>query len=414
MPPLRWRGMPGLQAFGMDRGARLRNDPSERDACGRIQSRGVPGLRFRHRRRTHRPDETRGRRHAPVFRKRSPLPEPVPGAQRGCAMKLPLSWLKNFVSIDASPEEIARRLSYAGLVVENVEKLTAEFGGVFAAKVLQVEKHPNADRLNLCDVDAGEKGHFKVVCGAPNVKAGMIAPLALVGAQLGKEPPLEAAVIRGVQSEGMLCSERELGLSQDHAGILALGADAPLGGEVAAYLHLDDIVLDVEITPNRGDCLSILGLAREVAALFGGRLRAPRLRAAHSAGSADSAQFSISVSIDAPDLCPRYAALAMTGIKIGPSPAWLKRRLELCGMRALNNVVDATNYVMLELGQPLHAFDFAKIAGGKIVVRRAGDTREFVTLDKVTRTLESNDLMIADGEKPLAIAGVMGGLNSEV
>jgi phenylalanyl-tRNA synthetase beta chain len=327
-------------------------------------------------------------------------------------MKLPLSWLKNFVTLDASPEEIARRLSYAGLVVENVERLTAGFGGVFAAKVLQVEKHPNADRLNLCDVDAGDKGRFKVVCGAPNVKAGMIAPLALVGAQLGKEPPLEAAVIRGVTSQGMLCSERELGLSQDHAGILALGADAPLGAEVSEYLHLNDIVFDIEITPNRGDCLSILGLAREVAALFGAKLQAPKLRETRTPRSEDEVAFS--VSIDAPDLCPRYAALAMTGIKLGPSPAWLKRRLELCGMRALNNVVDATNYVMLELGQPLHAFDFAKIAGGKIIVRRAGDTREFVTLDNVTRTLDANDLMIADGEKPLAIGGVMGGLNSEV
>jgi len=329
-------------------------------------------------------------------------------------MKLPLSWLRDFVSLDAPVEEISRRLSYAGLVVENIEKLTPGFAGVFAARVLNVEKHPNADRLNLCEVDAGAKGRFKVVCGAPNVKAGMIAPLALVGARLGKQPPLEAAVIRGVRSEGMLCSERELGLSQDHAGILALGADAPPGGEVAAYLHLDDTVLDVEITPNRGDCLSVLGLAREVAALFAARLRAPRLRAAHSAGSPDAARFMVSVSIDAPDLCPRYAALAMTGIKIGPSPAWLRRRLELCGMRALNNVVDATNYVMLELGQPLHAFDYGKIAGGKIIVRRAGETREFVTLDNFTRTLDPNDLLIADSDQPLAIAGVMGGLNSEV
>jgi phenylalanyl-tRNA synthetase beta chain len=329
-------------------------------------------------------------------------------------MKLPLSWLKTFVSIDASPEEISRRLSYAGLVVENAEKLTPGFAGVFAARVIQVEKHPNADRLKLCEVDAGVKGKFKVVCGAPNVTAGMIVPLALVGAQLGKEPPLEAAVIRGVTSEGMLCSERELGLSQDHAGILALGADATLGAEVAEYLHLSDTVLDIEITPNRGDCLSILGLAREVAALFAAKLQAPKLRQTRTPRSLDAVAFS--VSIDAPDLCPRYAALAMTGIKLGPSPAWLRRRLELCGMRALNNVVDATNYVMLELGQPLHAFDFAKIAGGRIVVRRAGDTREFVTLDKVARTLESNDLMIADNEseKALAIAGVMGGLNSEV
>src|ERR1700691_591025 len=210
-------------------------------------------------------------------------------------MKLPLSWMRDFVSVDAPVEEISRRLSYAGLVVENVEKLTPGFAGVYAARVVNVEKHPNADRLNLVDVDAGEKGKFKVVCGAPNVKAGMVAPLALVGAQLGKEPPLEAAVIRGVQSEGMLCSERELGHPQNPEGILPLGAAAPLGGEVAAYLHLDETVLHVEITPNRGDCLSILGLAREVSALFGARLRAPRLRAAHSAGSSDSAQLSISV-----------------------------------------------------------------------------------------------------------------------
>jgi phenylalanyl-tRNA synthetase beta chain len=329
-------------------------------------------------------------------------------------MKLALSWLKDFVTIDAPVEEISRRLSYAGLVVENVEQLTPGFARVYAARVLSVEKHPNADRLSLCEVDAGQKGQFKVVCGAPNVKAGMMAALAVVGAELGKQPPLEAAVIRGVRSEGMLCSERELGLSQEQAGILALGADAPLGGDVAAYLHLDDTVLDVEITPNRGDCLSVLGLAREIAALFGARLRAPSLRAAHSAGSPDGERFSLSVSIEAPDLCPRYAALAMTGIKVGPSPARLRRRLELCGMRALNNVVDATNYVMLELGQPLHAFDYGKIAGGGIVVRRAGGTSEFVTLDNLARALDSNDLLIADSDKPLAIAGVMGGLNSEV
>ncbi|HYK64693.1 MAG TPA: phenylalanine--tRNA ligase subunit beta, partial [Patescibacteria group bacterium] len=342
-------------------------------------------------------------------------------------MKLPLSWMREFVSVDAPVEEIARRLSFAGLVVENVERLKPGFAGVFVARVLKVEKHPNADRLNLCEVDAGAMGQHRVVCGALNVKAGMIAPLALVGARMvgadkgqhgdstprfEQAPPLEAAVIRGVRSEGMLCSGRELGLSQDHAGILALSANAPIGGDVAEYLQLDDTVLDVEITPNRGDCLSILGLAREVSALFGAKLRAPHMRAAHKPGSADAVEFT--VSIDAPDLCPRYAGLAMSGIKIGQSPAWLKRRLELCGMRALNNVVDATNYVMLELGQPLHAFDFAKISGGKIVVRRGGDTREFVTLDNATRTLDSDDLLIADADKPLAIAGVMGGLNSEV
>ena len=342
-------------------------------------------------------------------------------------MKLPLSWLREFVAVDATVGEISHRLSMAGLVVDSVDHLTPGFAGVVVAKVLHVEKHPNADRLNLCDVDAGTRGKFKVVCGAPNVKAGMYAPLAMVGARLvgadkGQHgdakprfedaPPLQAATIRGVQSEGMLCSERELGLSQDHEGILALAHDAPLGSEVVDYLNLNDVVLDIDITPNRGDCLSIFGLAREVAALFGVKLRAPRLRATRSPAPDNAVQ--ISVAIEAPDLCPRYAGLAMGRVKLGPSPVWLKRRLELCGMRALNNVVDATNYVMLELGQPLHAFDWSKIAGGKIIVRRAGAAREFTTLDNVVRTLEPNDLMIADPEKPLALAGVMGGLNSEV
>ncbi|HUO06533.1 MAG TPA: phenylalanine--tRNA ligase subunit beta [Candidatus Binataceae bacterium] len=327
-------------------------------------------------------------------------------------MKLPLSWLNEFVTVDADADEIARRLSCAGLVIETVGRLAPQFSGVVAASVLHVEKHPNADRLRLCDVDAGARGKFKIVCGAPNVAAGMRAPLALIGAKLGKEPPLAAATIRGIQSEGMLCSGRELGLSDDHSGIIALGADAKPGDDVAEYLHLNDTVLDVEITANRGDCLSIVGLAREVAALFDAKLRMPKPEHARKPKPGDAIQFD--VKIEAPDLCPRYAALAMTGITVGPSPVWMRRRLELCGMQALNNVVDATNYVMLETGQPLHAFDWAKIAGGKIVVRRAGKSREFVTLDNVKRTLDSEDLMIADQEKELGIAGVMGGLNSEV
>jgi phenylalanyl-tRNA synthetase beta chain len=244
----------------------------------------------------------------------------------------------------------------------------------------------------------------------------MKAALARVGAQLARAghgsdalpPPLEAAEIRGVRSEGMLCSERELGFSDEHAGILALENDAPIGADLAAYLGLEDTVLDIAITANRGDCLSVLGLAREIAALFGAHLKLPKLTppAATPAGE-------FTVEVLAPEMCPRYAALRMDGITIGPSPMWLRRRLELCGMRPRNNVVDVTNYVMLELGQPLHAFDFAQIQE-KIVVRRAGDYFNFVTLDNVTRELEPSDLMIADGRKLLAIAGVMGGLNSEV
>ena len=341
-------------------------------------------------------------------------------------MKLPLSWLGEFVTIEAEIDELCRRLTMAGLEVENVERIAPAFDGVFIAKVLHVERHPNADRLNLCEVDAGAAGHFKVVCGAPNARAGMTAALAKVGARLAggahgqgtgrleDAVPLQAAVIRGVQSEGMLCSELELGLSREHQGILELPPDAPAGHDLATYLQMADTVLDIAITPNRGDCLSILGLAREIAALFGARLKPPRLRPIKAPFAESGGPVALKVDINAPELCPRYAALPMVRVKIGPSPVLIRRRLELCGMRALNNVVDATNYVMIELGQPLHAFDMDRIAGGAIVVRRAGDDREFETLDNVRRALEPGDLMIADGEKPLALAGVMGGLNSEV
>jgi phenylalanyl-tRNA synthetase beta chain len=343
-------------------------------------------------------------------------------------MKLPLSWLKEFVTIDASLDELSRRLTMAGLEVEGIDHSAPTFDGVFIAKVLHVERHPNADRLNLCEVDAGPAGHFKVVCGAPNARAGMTAALAKVGARLaggahgqgtGKledATPLQAAVIRGVQSEGMLCSELELGLSADHQGILELPTDAPAGHDLANYLQMADTVLDIAITPNRGDCLSILGLAREIAALFGLRLHPPRVRALKAPSNSLTADATsvLTVDIRASELCPRYAALPMAKVKIGPSPVLIRRRLELCGMRALNNVVDVTNYVMLELGQPLHAFDRDRITGDKIVVRRAEDDREFETLDNLKRALEPADLMIADGEKPLALAGVMGGLNSEV
>ncbi len=360
-------------------------------------------------------------------------------------MKLPLSWLAEFVTLEAGVDELCRRLTLAGLEVESVERVAPGFSEVFVARVLKVERHPNADRLNLCDVDAGAIGRFSVVCGAPNVRAGMVAPFARLGARLigsghgsgghraanlQDAPPLEAAVIRGVRSEGMLCSERELGFSEDHAGIVALPDDAPLGVELASYLRSDDTVLDIAITPNRGDCLSILGLAREVAALFGLKLKQPAVRSAmlkprggrrdSQMNSRDEAHDALAVEILAPELCPHYAGLPIGGVKIGPSPIGMRRRLELCGMRGLNNVVDATNYVMLELGQPLHAFDSAQIAARRIVVRRADQApggaldREFAALDNVKRPLEPADLLIADAEKPLAIAGVMGGLNSEV
>src|SRR5690348_4958644 len=269
-------------------------------------------------------------------------------------MKLPLGWLAEFVTLDASVDELCRRLTLAGLEVEGVERVAPGFSDVFVARVLKVERHPNADRLNLCDVDAGAVGRFSVVCGAPNVQAGMIAPFARLGARLigsghgsgghrparlQDAPPLEAAVIRGVRSEGMLCSELELGFSDDHAGIVALPDDAPLGVELASFLRSDDAVLDIAITPNRGDCLSILGLAREVAALFGLKLKAPAVKpamlkprgvrnGAQVAGGAEDER--LKVEILAPELCPHYAGLQISGVKIAPSPLAMRRRLELC------------------------------------------------------------------------------------
>src|SRR5579863_2348658 len=315
----------------------------------------------------------------------------------------------------------------AGVEVEDVEQIAPNFTDVYVAKVIRVERHPNADRLNLCEVDAGAAGRYRVVCGAPNVHPGMTAALAKIGARLGggvhgqgsgslaEAMPLQAAVIRGVQSEGMLCSELELGLSKDHEGIIELTADANLGEPLAAYLLMPDAVLNIAITPNRGDCLSVLGLAREIGALFGASVKRPRVRQGKApTGPEVEGYVPLAVDIRAPELCPRYAALPMTNVKISPSPVWLRRRLELCGMRSLNNVVDATNYVMLELGQPLHAFDMERIADRGIVVRHAGNDREFETLDGVKRALDQADLMIADREKPLAIAGIMGGQNSEV
>lgn len=333
-------------------------------------------------------------------------------------MKLPLSWLREFVPAAPAAAELGHRLSVAGLEVEGVERIRPPFGGVKVARLLDVRRHPNADRLNLCEVDAGPHGRFRVVCGAPNVRPGMVAPLALVGARLGGGKPeadldtiapLEAAVIRGERSEGMLCSGRELGLSEDHSGIFELPSDAPLGIDLAAHLQLDDEVLDIAITPNRGDCLSVKGLAREVAALFALEFAPPRLRPPKS-GPGEPPP----IEIRAPQRCQRYAALAMDGIRIAPSPALIRRRLELCGMRAVSNVVDITNYVMLELGQPLHAFDLHRLSGGRIVVREAGEDHRFVTLDGVARELAPTDLVIADAAQPVAIAGVMGGESSEV
>ena len=325
-------------------------------------------------------------------------------------MKFTLSWLNTFVSVDGlAPEELAEKLTMLGLEVEAVTPLYQGLEQIVVARVVTVGKHPNADRLSLCQVDTGSEV-VSIVCGAPNAREGLVTALAQPGVRLPGGIKIKKAKVRGEQSLGMLCSARELGLSEDHSGIMELDADLVPGTPLTEALGLDDTMIEVDLTPNRPDCASVLGIAREVAGFTGRSLHPPVTDAPSLTGTDD-----FSVTIERPDLCPRYAARRLTNIKIGPSPWWLQRQLLAVGMRPINNIVDITNFVMLEYGQPLHAFDFARITDGKIVVRCPGDDETtFVTLDGVERTLTPDTLMICDGKGPVAVAGVMGGLDSEV
>ena len=325
-------------------------------------------------------------------------------------MLVPLKWLKEFVDYDLSAQELADMLTMSGLETEGIIQRFKNLDKVVAAKVLSVQPHPNADKLKLAQVDAGA-GPVTIVCGAPNTRAGMLSALALPGAVLGEGMEVKTAKIRGVESQGMLCSERELGFSDDHSGIMDFTENLTPGQSLVDALNLETEVLDISITPNRGDALSILGVAREVAALLGLELKEPEISYGIEGAHIDERA---QITVSDPDLCSRYAATLVHGIKIGPSPRWVTDRLNACGVRAINNIVDVTNYVMMERGQPLHAFDFDQMAGGKVDVRRAADINKFTTLDNQERELESNMLMIWDGEKPVGLAGVMGGLNSEV
>jgi phenylalanyl-tRNA synthetase beta chain len=325
-------------------------------------------------------------------------------------MKVSLSWLKEYVALEWDPGRLAEALTMAGLEVDSVYDRFAYLQDVKVAQIQAVRTHPNADKLKLCDVSIGD-GRYTVVCGAPNVAEGMLTALAVPGAVLPDGRTLGETNIRGVASQGMLCSEAELELGSDGSGIWALPEDLPLGASLAETLKLSDIVLDIDLTPNRPDCLSMLGVAREVAALQGNRLRYPDIDLSDTGRIiAERTR----VTIEDPDLCPRYTARLIEDVTIGPSPAWLQDRIRSVGMRSINNVVDITNFVMMELGQPLHAFDFDQLADHRIVVRRARDGETFVTLDNKERSLDSEMLMICDGAKPVGIGGIMGGLNSEV
>ena len=325
-------------------------------------------------------------------------------------MKVSFNWLKEYVDCGLNPTELADRLTMAGLEVEGVEEVGLELKGVVVAQIVSIAPHPQADRLSLCRVKAGERT-YPIVCGAHNMKEGDKVALALAGAELPGAVQIKKTTIRGESSEGMLCSEAELGLSTSAEGIMILPPEARLGMPVSDALNTRDHLLELSVTPNRGDCLSIIGVAREVAALLGTALHppSPKLREGK-----DRIEESVQVSILDPDLCPRYSARLITGVEIGPSPFWLRTRLERAGVRSINNVVDVTNYVMVEYGQPLHAFDFDLLEGKAIVVKRAAPGERFVTLDGVERILNRDTLMICDAARPVAIGGVMGGLNSEI
>ena len=326
-------------------------------------------------------------------------------------MKFTLSWLSEYVSLDGlTQNQLADRLTMLGLEVDAVQELYAGLDAIVTAKVLSVQKHPNADRLSLCEVEVGDET-VPIVCGAPNVRAGLITAIARPGVRLPDGHKIKKAKVRGEVSMGMLCSWRELGISEDHAGIMELDDTLASGLSLAEVLGLDDTMVEVDLTPNRSDCASVLGIAREVAGITGNKLSAP----VTETPLLDGTGVDFTVTIEDPELCPRYAARKLTGVVIKPSPWWLQRQLMAVGMRPINNIVDITNFVMLEYGQPLHAFDFTKLVGSSIVVRcPRAEEKTFTTLDETERTLDPEMLMICDGDGPVAVAGVMGGLDSEV
>ena len=360
-------------------------------------------------------------------------------------MKVTLNWLRQYVDFNWSPEELTERLTMLGLEVEGVQKIAAPFDGIVVAHVLTRDKHPNADKLSVCRVNDG-MGERQIVCGAQNFKAGDKVPLILPGASLplkpgDKEPfTIKVGKIRGVESQGMLCSHEELGLDPEaighkrEDGLLILREDAKTGQPFAEYLGRSgsDVTFDLEITPNRPDLNSVIGIAREIAALTGNPLRIPEIKLGGASVPTNlsppttaalqkhrPASELVAVRIEDAENCPRYTARVIKGVKIGPSPQWLRGILEKVGIRSISNVVDVTNYVMLETGQPLHAFDYhlvAKSADGKpaIIVRRAAAGEKFKTLDNQERTLTNEMLLIADEQKGIALAGVMGGANTEI
>ncbi|MBN2331770.1 MAG: phenylalanine--tRNA ligase subunit beta [Deltaproteobacteria bacterium] len=327
-------------------------------------------------------------------------------------MNVSWRWIGDFVDLTGiAPAEAAERLTMSGLEVAGVmPTVNPDLSSVVTAQITGMEKHPQADKLSLCTVFDGSES-FSIICGATNMKAGDHVAMAPVGTRLPGGITIKKAKIRGISSSGMLCSAAELALEEESAGIIILPESAPLGIPLFHYLELDDHILEVEITPNRGDCLSVIGVAREIAALFNRQFSYPTPTYAES--NEKNADL-VSISIQDPDLCPRYVGRVAKNIVLADSPLWMKQRLQAAGVRSINNVVDITNYVMLETGQPLHAFDLESLTDQTIIVRKAAQDKTFVTLDEIERPLDQDTLMICDGRGPVAVAGIMGGLNSEI
>ncbi len=330
-------------------------------------------------------------------------------------MNLSLNWLSDFIDLcNITPHDFASAMTLSGSKVEKHENTAGLLQNIVVGKILKIEKHPDADKLLVCEIDIGS-GKRQIVTGANNVKAGDIVPVCLDGAVTADGSKIKTGKLRGVLSEGMLCSIEELGLTEndypgaDNNGILILDDSFPLGKDIKDALLLNDVAVEFEITSNRPDCLSVIGLAIEAGATFGKEVKitAPQVK---GGGGNDK----IKVSVAEPSLCPRYAAKIIKNIIIGPSPLWLRMRLRAAGVRPINNIVDITNYVMIEYGQPMHAFDRSYISGDEIIVRRATEGEKITTLDEKEHTLSSENLMICDADKPIAVAGVMGGQNSEI
>ena len=325
-------------------------------------------------------------------------------------MRASLNWLKEYVNIDLTPEELGDALTMAGLEVDRIEEVGRNLNKVIVGRIISIDPHPHADRLSLCKVSTGEN-QYSIVCGATNMKVGDKIALALEGTILSNGMKIKNTKIRGELSQGMICSEEELGIGEDSSGIMILQDDLELGNDIGSALGLRDYIFELEITPNRSDCLSIIGIAREIAAITGQDLRIPSIEFAEGDKRIDELA---SVELQDPELCPRYSAGLVMGVTIDSAPFWMRRRLESVGIRPISNVVDITNYVLMEFGQPLHAFDSDLLNETKIVVKRAKNGDLFSSLDGMKRNLFDDTLMICDGEKPVAIGGIMGGLNSEV